>query len=511
MRTKSVDILVIGSGIAGLSYAYKSAVRFPEKNILVITKGGLEESNTRHAQGGVAAVLDRIEDSFEQHISDTLTAGDGLCDREVVEFVVREGPDRIRELFELGAAFDLNEGGEPALGREGGHSTRRIVHAKDQTGFEIQRVLLQAVGRCNNIGLLCNHLATDLFCDAQGRCAGALMLDAGEEMLMVNAALTVLASGGIGQVYEVTTNPTVATGDGIAMAFRAGAVLQDMAFVQFHPTALYEPGQNPSFLISEAVRGFGAELRNAGGEAFMQRYDPRGSLATRDIVARAIFSEMQRPATRCVYLDARHLNISDFARQFPVIYQKCRSLGLDLQTDMIPVVPAAHYLCGGVKTDHYGCTNIPGLLCIGESARTGLHGANRLASNSLLEALVFAHRAFEYSSRHETSGKKSHPPVPVPAGPSLLPEELHRLRQKLRALMTQNTGIVRSHTQLMAALQQVNEMQMLLGFTPHRAQLELRNMCEVARAIIEDSLTRTENRGGFWLEAGDEAPVSAQV
>lgn len=511
MRSVNTDILVIGTGIAGLSYAYKSASHFPGKNILVVTKGEPEESNTRHAQGGVAAVLDRIEDSFEQHIADTLTAGDGLCDREVVEFVVREGPDRIRELFELGAAFDRMESGEPALGREGGHSTRRIVHAGDQTGFEIQRVLMQAVDHCSNIRVLRNHFATDLICDKQGMCTGALLLDPVNEPLAVHATLTVIATGGIGQVYEVTTNPTIATGDGIAMAARAGAQLQDMAFVQFHPTALYEPTQNPPFLISEAVRGFGAELRNEGGEAFMQRYDPRGSLATRDIVARAIFFEMQRSGNKSVYLDARHLDIGDFAKQFPVIYQKCRSTGLDLQKDMIPVVPAAHYLCGGVKTDHYGCTGIPNLLCIGESACTGLHGANRLASNSLLEALVFAHRAFEYTRGHEFSAAKRHRPASLPAGEPLPADELHRLRHQLRVLMTQSAGIVRSHTRLQTALLRIGHIESRLGNTRHRSQLELRNMCAVARAIVEDSLARTENRGGFWLGAGDGAPVSAPV
>lgn len=401
------DFLVIGSGIAGLTYALKVANQYPDKKILVMTKAAADETNTKYAQGGVAVVNDLENDSFEKHIEDTLIAGDGLCNRNVVEIVVKEGPDRVRELIEWGARFDKEKDGDYKLGKEGGHSEFRIIHHKDITGWEMERALLEAVSQQKNIEFIKHCFVVDIITQHHlgylitksspaTECYGVYALNLETNRIeKIIAKITLLATGGNGQVYRTTTNPSIATGDGVAMVYRAKGRIENMEFIQFHPTALYEPGlRGQAFLITEAVRGDGGILRNKDGEAFMEQYDERKDLAPRDIVARAIDSEMKRTGTEHVWLDCRHFTKEKFTEHFPNIYEKCLSIGIDITQSMIPVAPAAHYSCGGIKTDEWGRTSIQNLYACGECSSTGLHGANRLASNSLLEAMVFAHRCF---------------------------------------------------------------------------------------------------------------------
>src|SRR5690554_3482124 len=406
------NFLIIGSGAAGLTLAVKLAEEFPKKKITVVTKAHQSESNTKYAQGGVAAVFDLKEDSFQKHIEDTLRAGDGLCDRGIVEMVIKEGPHRLKELMEWGANFDTDTEGKLILGREGGHSKFRVVHHQDTTGNEIERTLLKRTALFQNITLLAHHFAIDFitehhFPDVKTErisCYGAYVMDQiSGSIFAIRADCTTLASGGMGRVYGHTTNPAVATGDGIAMAYRAKARIENMEFIQFHPTALYDGKKGASFLISEAVRGFGAFLRNKKGERFMFGYDKRGELASRDIVSRAIDSEIKSGEDESVFLDCTHLDIEEFKRHFPSIYQTCLERDIDIAKDWIPVVPAAHYLCGGVVVDMDGRTSIDNLFACGECSHTGLHGANRLASNSLLEALVFADRIFNFHSKNPPS------------------------------------------------------------------------------------------------------------
>jgi len=395
MRIETCDYFVAGSGIAGLMSALHLA---PHGRVLLATKKDSTESNTNYAQGGIACVMEP-GDSFEQHVADTLDAGAGLCDEAVVRRIVTDAPARIAELEKLGVQFALREGGQPGydLGREGGHSNRRVLHAGDITGMQIERALLQAVQTHPNIRMVDHALLIDLITThwlrlpGDNRCVGAYVLDRRNgEIFAVRAPWTILATGGCGKVYLYTSNPDIATGDGVAVAWRAGADVANMEFIQFHPTCLYHP-QARRFLISEAVRGEGGELVDREGNPFMTRYDPRGSLAPRDIVARAIDAEMKRTAAPYCCLDIRHKSREFLQQRFPNIYATCLQFGVDMATDLIPVVPAAHFCCGGVQAGVDGVTSLPGLLAVGEVACTGLHGANRLASNSLLEALVCAH------------------------------------------------------------------------------------------------------------------------
>ncbi|MGC1241925.1 MAG: L-aspartate oxidase [Chryseosolibacter sp.] len=502
------DVLIIGSGIAGLSLAIKVAQRFPDRRCLVITKQESAESNTRYAQGGIAVVTDFSQDSFEDHITDTLSAGDGLCDRAVVEHVVHQAPARLRELIEIGADFDRNESGELVLGREGGHSANRIIHYQDVTGMNISTALLEKVKALPNITLLSHHLALDLVVDKDaGACYGAHVLNQETNQLeKYISAVTVLATGGIGQLYGTTTNPLIATGDGIAMAFRAGANVSNMEFVQFHPTAFYDPGSSPAFLISEAVRGQGAYLRNAGGERFMFRYHADGELACRDVVSRAIASEILASEAQFVYLDCTHLSQELILNHFPNIYTTCLSKGIDIARDYIPVAPAAHYLCGGIDVDLDSRTNLQHLYACGECSNTGLHGANRLASNSLLEATVFAHNCFEDIVR-------SLDDIVIPEsvkGQDILftttlpdPAPLAETRKRVQTLMSNCAGIVRTNQGLEYALAEIQAIESQLKLNPDTFVLsaewcEVGNMITCAKLVIIQSLQRKENRGGFF-------------
>src|SRR6476659_35578 len=400
------DFLVIGSGIAGLTYALKVAQHFPDKKVTIITKATADETNTKYAQGGIAVVNDLEKDSFDKHIEDTLIAGDGLCNKEVVEIVVKEGPARVQEIIDWGANFDKDAEGDFKLGREGGHSEFRILHHKDVTGKEMERALLEAMRRTPNIQVVHHCFVIDIITQhhlgylvtkstPDITCYGVYVLNLHNNKIeKIISKITMLATGGCGHAYRTTTNPKIATGDGVAMVYRAKGRIENMEFIQFHPTALYEPGVSPSFLITEAVRGDGGILRNKDGEAFMERYDARKDLAPRDIVARAIDNEMKREGTEHVWLDCRHMNREKFIHHFPNIYEKCLSIGIDVMQQMVPVAPAAHYSCGGIETDEWARTSIRNLYAFGECASTGLHGANRLASDSLLEAMVFAHRAY---------------------------------------------------------------------------------------------------------------------
>ncbi len=502
---RSTDVLVIGSGIAGLTFALKLAA---QAKVLLVTKKERAASSTNYARGGIASVLGE-DDEFELHIQDTLVAGAGLCHPRAVEVLVREGPARVRELMEWGARFDRGDGDRLSLGREGGHSRRRIAHAGDHTGREIESALLAAVAAEPNIEVLEDHLALDLLvtADPSGRsmCTGAMVLEHPSGAIMVvRARFTMLAAGGCGQVYRHTTNPPIATGDGIAMAYRAGARVANMEFIQFHPTALH-PTEDPAFLISEAVRGEGAILRTLDGTAFMERYHPLGSLAPRDVVARAIDRELKQSGETHVLLDVTAIPPHELEKRFPGAVEGCRERGVD-PVDGIPVVPAAHYVCGGVLTDSMGHTSLAGLFATGEVACSGVHGANRLASNSLLEAVVFADRAARMVSYRleRRNGHPTYPPVPsdlpVPGTEEADQAGIAARRTELRDLMWELVGIVRSDDRLERAEADIARLSSAeaLGWIRTRWTAdgaELRNLLQVAELIVRCGLLRRESRG----------------
>ncbi len=510
------DFLVIGSGVAGLTYAIKIATACPDKKITVLTKTVKDETNTKYAQGGVAGVMDFDKDSFDKHIEDTLIAGDGLCNPEVVEIVVKEGVERIKEIIEWGAHFDKENSGEYALGKEGGHSEFRILHHKDITGKEIENTLLNAVAKMSNIELIdhcfvvdiitqhhLGHLVTKSTPDIE--CYGVYVLNMKENKIeKILSKITLLASGGNGQVYRTTTNPSIATGDGVAMAYRAKGRIENMEFIQFHPTALYEAGKNgQAFLITEAVRGDGAILRNHHGEAFMIKYDERKDLAPRDIVARAIDNEMKINGTENVFLDCTKMDSEKFLHHFPNIYEKCKSIGIDVFKDYIPVAPAAHYSCGGIKADEWGKSSIKNLYTCGECASTGLHGANRLASNSLLEALVFAHRCYLDAVKKINFIEFMESVPDWNAKGTMAPKEMILITQSLKELqllMTDYVGIVRTNVRLKRAMKRLdllhNEVEELYRATSVSPQLcELRNLITVGYLIVKSAEFRHESRG----------------
>ena len=510
------DFLVIGSGIAGLTYALKVAQQCPDKKVTVLTKTQSDETNTKYAQGGIAGVMDFDNDSFAKHIEDTLIAGDGLCDRHIVEIVVKEGVERIKEIIEWGAQFDKAPDGDFKLGKEGGHSEFRILHHKDVTGKEMERALLAALAKQKNIQLISHCFVLDIITQhhlgylitkatPDIECYGVYVLNlASNKVEKILARITLLATGGNGQVYRTTTNPAIATGDGVAMVYRAKGRIENMEFIQFHPTALYEPGvRGQSFLITEAVRGDGGILRNHNGEAFMERYDERKDLAPRDIVARAIDNEMKVAGTENVFLDCRHFGKEKFIEHFPNIYDKCLSIGIDITQHLIPVAPAAHYSCGGIKTDEYARTSIKNLYAAGECASTGVHGANRLASNSLLEAMVFAHRAYKDAviKINEPVAKNNIPDWKVEGTSS--PKEMILITQsvkELKLLMSDYVGIVRNNERLQRAMKRLDllftETEELYKKTIVSPQLcELRNMITVAYLIVKSADFRHESRG----------------
>lgn len=511
--------MVIGSGVAGLTYALKMAKRFPDKQVMVITKTHADETNTKYAQGGIAGVWDEDKDSFDKHIVDTLVAGDGLCNPAIVEIVVKEGPERIKEIIGYGTSFDKDENGGYSLGKEGGHSENRILHHKDITGKEIERAMLDAVGKQPNIllvkhcfvvniitqhhlGYLVTKSTTDIVC------YGVYVLNTNTNQIeKILSPVTLIATGGNGQVYRTTTNPKIATGDGIALVYRAKGRIENMEFIQFHPTALFEPGISPAFLITEAVRGDGGILRDKVGIAFMEKYDERKDLAPRDIVARAIDNEMKKAGTDHVFLDTTHFGKEKFVHHFPNIYEKCISIGIDIEKDMIPVAPAAHYSCGGIKTDEHGRSSILRLYACGECASTGLHGSNRLASNSLLEALVFGHRAYEHVAANY--GGMCQDLLPLEEFPDWKskgtsdPKEMILItqsRKELELIMSDYVGIVRTDVRLKRAMRRLDllyeETEELYRATRVSPQLcELRNLITVGYLIVKGAGFRKESRG----------------
>ena len=510
------DFLIIGSGIAGLTYALKVAKDFPDKSITILTKSQSDETNTKYAQGGIAGVMDFNQDSFSKHIEDTMIAGDGLCNRSVVEFVVQEGVDRIKEIIDWGVQFDKEPGGDYSLGKEGGHSESRILHHKDLTGREMERTLLEAIREIKNIEIISHCFVLDLITQhhlgylvtkstPDIECFGVYVLNLSTNKIeKIISKITLLATGGSGQVYRTTTNPSIATGDGVAMIYRAKGRIENMEFIQFHPTALYEQGvRGQSFLITEALRGEGGILRNLQGEAFMEKYDARKDLAPRDIVARAIDNEMKINGTEFVFLDCTQMPLTKLKDHFPTVFDKCLSIGIDISTDLIPVAPAAHYSCGGAKTDVWGQTSIKNLYASGECASTGLHGANRLASNSLLEAMVFSHRSYLHSSKkiQELVFNESVPDWN--AAGTTAPKEMILITQslkELKLLMSDYVGIVRNNERLKRANCRLDllheETESLYQKTNVSPQLcELRNMITVAYLIVKSAELRKESRG----------------
>ena len=518
--SRSFDVLVIGSGIAGLSFALKVAQQ--GHSVAILTKKNKADSNTNWAQGGIAVVTAETDD-FAKHVEDTLVAGDGLCDREVVKQIIRDGPARIRELVELGLKFSRDEDGDYDLGREGGHSERRILHVKDMTGKAIEHALLKSISRDPRIALFEHVFAIDVITTgklaslrrekksasdtAADRVAGVYALDVRDgRVLTFHAPVVMLSTGGAGQVYLYTTNPDIATGDGIAMAYRAGVEVQNMEFIQFHPTALYSLS-GKRFLISEAVRGEGALLRNAEGEAFMTRYHPMADLAPRDIVARAIDTEMKRTGAPHVWLDITHRNTAFLRERFPQIYKFCAAEGIDIAKDKIPVVPAAHYTCGGVSTTIAAETSLPGLYACGEVACTGLHGANRLASNSLLEAVVMAHRGAASVNTYLRKVRKTAAALPVipdwqDHGLGDLDErvvlthnwdELRRALWDYVGIMRTTKRLERARTRIANLSREIQEYYWNVSVDPRL--LELRNLVQVAELIVDCALQRHESRG----------------
>ncbi|MEM0897309.1 MAG: L-aspartate oxidase [Verrucomicrobiota bacterium] len=506
------DFVVVGSGIAGLSFAIKAA---RHGTVAVLTKDSIEESNTAWAQGGISCVTSP-EDSFDLHVADTLDAGAGLCDEEVVRAVVSEGPDRMQEMLDYGVEFDRrkNEAGEMEidLGKEGGHSKRRIWHARDTTGRAVAEALIKKARATPNLQIFERHFAVDLVTKekmgfvTRNRCVGLYALDQESgQIVRFRSDRVILCTGGSGKVYLYTTNPAVATGDGVAMAWRAGAVIANMEFTQFHPTCLYHHDLR-SFLISEAVRGEGGVLIGPDGKEFMQRYDPRKSLAPRDIVARAIDREIKKSGAPCMYVDVTNKPREFIEDRFPHIYKTCMSVGIDPATDPIPVVPAAHYQCGGVQTDVNGLSSIPGLYAIGEVACTGLHGANRLASNSLLEGAVVAHRAVEFIAENYHPAEKPMKEIeiaPWESGDAHEPDELvviYHNWDEIRRLMWDYVSIVRTDKRLRRAATRLLNLrrevqEFYWDFKITADLLELRNLVDTAALIVDSARMRKESRG----------------
>lgn len=514
------DVLVIGSGISGLSYAIKISEKMPDAKIIIVTKADEDESNTKYAQGGLAVVTNFDNDNFQKHIDDTMRAGDGENNLDVVKMVIEEGPERFKELVEWGTNFDQKDG-HLMLGREGGHTENRIVHHKDITGAEIERALLETVNKSSNIEIMAHHYVIDLITQHHVRgkisdfnnihCYGAYVLDEkNKNIKKITAKITMVATGGAGHVYKNTTNPIIATGDGIAFVHRARGKISNMQYYQFHPTALYSKRDGMLFLISEAVRGDGAKLRTKDGEKFMHKYDDREELASRDIVARAIDSELKISGDDYVGLDCRHMNREKFIEHFPNIYQKCLDEGIDPFKQLIPVVPACHYLMGGIDIDLDGQSSIKNLFAVGECTNSGLHGANRLASNSLLEGLVFGHNAamktveLLYKNDFNFQDLKAIPEWNE-EGMKMMDEMVmvSYLRRQLQEMMSDLVSIVRSNDRLAIAKRKQQEIfeavTELYNYSILSPKLsELRNLTNISYLIIKQSLKMKENKGAFF-------------
>jgi L-aspartate oxidase len=513
MKTK--DILVIGTGISGLTFAIKVAEKNPKLGLTLISKGDMNEGNTRYAQGGIAVVRDLKKDSTAKHIEDTLIAGDGGCDPKVVTFVVEEANERLAELINWGTSFDKKEE-QLHLGKEGGHSEKRIVHYKDQTGKQIQDVLTEKVKSFPNITILENHTLVDLITDhhsptKQNRCYGAYVISQErEEIIKIPAKITVLSTGGAGSLYSHTTNPSVATGDGLGAAYRAKVLMDQLPYVQFHPTALKGKVNGNVFLITEAVRGAGAKLLNEKFERFMTKVDSRAELAPRDIVAREIQKEIQEQNADHVWLDGSEISEEKWKAHFPTIYETCKSIGIKLPKDHIPVVPAAHYFCGGIKVNEHSESQLNGLYAIGECSATGLHGANRLASNSLLEALVFAHRAAVnciQSLDENLPAENFYAALPEWDGDGYSKnytiENVHNLREQLQEIMTSYVGIFKTNKGLHKAENKINDIYIQVQQLYNQNKLtnglsELRNMVSIAYLLTKQAQDIRENKGVFY-------------
>lgn len=507
---KKIDFLVIGTGIAGLIYAIKVA---DYGKVIIITKDKAEETATRYAQGGIAAVM-YTPDTYEKHIIDTMIAGGKLSDPEIVRIAITESTERVKELIEWGTQFDKKESGIYDLAKEGGHSENRVLHYKDNTGNEIQRALIQKAKSHPNITILENYFSIDLITQHHLGykinkisnnicCYGVYVLNPENKIETILSKITLLATGGAGNVYETTTNPEIATGDGIAMVYRAKGKVENMEFIQFHPTSLYNPGEKPSFLITEAIRGAGAVLKTKKGEEFMHKYDERGSLAPRDIVARAIDTEMKISGDNYVYLDCTFINKHQLINEFPSIYAKCLGIGIDITKEMIPVIPAAHYTCGGIKVNLNGETSIQNLYASGECSSTGLHGANRLASNSLLESAVFSHRASNNSIPKLLEIKHNDKVPDWDASGAVYNEEMILITQtckELQSIMSNYVGIVRSNLRLKRALDRLEiiyrETEELYNKSILTVKIcELRNLINIAYLIIKMAIQRKESVG----------------
>ena len=510
------DLLVIGTGIAGLTYAIKLAERSPNIRIILISKGSLMAGNTKYAQGGIAVVSNFNKDNFDKHIQDTYKAGDAMGDLSVIDFVVREGKNRLQELINWGTQFDREENNLLALTKEGGHSEKRIVHFKDHSGAEIHRALIAKIKKIETIKLFENHILVDLITDhhtgtTNNRCYGAYIISTlDEKIFKITASITVLSTGGLGQLYAFTTNPKEATGDGLGAAYRAKVQLKGLPYIQFHPTVLYPKINGETFLITEALRGEGAQLINHKGEAFMYRYHPQAELAPRDVVARSIVREMKLEQEKHVFLDARKINQSVLFKHFPNVMSNCLSIGIDPLTTPIPVIPAAHYSCGGIQVDHHARTSLQGLYAIGECSYTGLHGANRLASNALLESIVFSHRAALKSLKefHKIKLNASfYHNIPDWKGNNYSNEKpialIQLLRRHLCEIMTQHLGVFKTTEGLKIAQQSIRKlyfkMNKIYNTNVLSPQLcELRNMVSVAYVLINQSIEIKENKGVFY-------------
>ncbi|AVR45968.1 L-aspartate oxidase [Christiangramia fulva] len=492
------DIAIIGSGIAGLSFAIKLAEKRPDLEISIFTKEKADSGNTTKAQGGIAVVLDQKHDSYESHFQDTMKAGKGFNDAEIVRMVVQQAPERLSELLEWGSNFDLSHTGEFDLGLEGGHSYNRILHKQDFTGLEIQTKLLAKVATFPNIHIFSHYFVTDLLIKSIAgipNCIGLKVLDLNKNILSeIKSRVTFLATGGSGKLFSNSTNPPVATADGVAMAFNAGAEIADMNFVQFHPTALYEENGGPLFLISEAVRGFGAYLINKKGKRFLFEHDERGELATRDIISAAILKELSKSGEKSVFLDCSHLDQKKFRDHFPTIVKHCREIGIHVETDPIPVIPAAHYQCGGIKVDKNAQTSIKNLFASGECSCTGLHGSNRLASNSLLEALVFSHQAVKFLLPRIDEIKKQlqSPSISMESSNRIpLKKEagLEFLKSHLKKLMSYELVYIKPVSDKKAAIRELEQIQNTIAALMDDNCLniqyyEIRNLVTAAKLVL---------------------------